>query len=288
MGKLSTIGRPVDPGYRSNLLIILFSVASFAGFGILSYFYGRTPLGSLVAGARAFLSVFLVWALGREIDPDHHLTAVMAAVGQVVILTLVGGQGLLFLFWALLAFRILNRTTGLRAGLADTIFLTALSLWLSYRLSGVIAGASAAIFLADASMREPNKKHFIPGMLLTGAAIYFWLSGSFWWPGFENYPVKLGLVICISLVYFLAIYNNRNLSSTGDQTGEPLSSSRVQLTQFIALAVGILYPLWTGVAGFHLSASLWAVLGATSLVNTVILLGLGSVMNRAEEILTGG
>lgn len=287
MEKLSTIGRPVDPGYRSNLLIILLSVASFLGFGLLSYFAGESPLGSLVAGARSFISVFLVWALGREIDPDHHLTAVMAAIGQVVILTLIGAQGLLFLFWALLAFRVLNRTTGLPAGPADTIFLTALSLWLSYSLSGVIAGAGAAIFLADATMSESNKKHFIPGTLLAGAAAYFWLSGDFWWPGFENYPVKLGLIISISLVFFLAIHNNRNLSSTGDQTGEPLSSLRVQLTQFIALGIGILYPLWTGVAGFHLSASFWAVLGATALVNAAISLGLGSTVSSIETGLAG-
>ncbi len=286
MEELSTIGRPVDPGYRSNLIIILFSAASFVGFGLLSYLNGKPLLASLLAGARAFLSVFLVWALGREIDPDHHLTAIMAAVGQVIILTMIGAQGLLLLFWALLAFRILNRTTGMKAGVADTITLTGLSLWLSYSLSGVIAGASAAIFLADAIMVKPNKRHFITGGLMTGAAIYFWLLDSFWWPGFVNYPAKFGLLLAISLAFILTIYNNRSVSSTGDETGELLSSSRVQLTQLIALTVGVLYPLWTGVAGFHLSASFWAVLGASSLVNLVIALGLGSVINRAEEVLT--
>ncbi|MCF7890098.1 hypothetical protein K9M78_02655 [Candidatus Bipolaricaulota bacterium] len=271
--KLSTLGRPVDLEYPSNVFILVFAFAVFLAFGIFSYIAGNSVPGSFVFGGRSFISVFLTWALCREVDPDRPLSAGLAAVGQVIIIWIIDVPSLLMSFWALLIFRVLNRTTGLKAGLMDTIMVTSISLWLGYRISWIIPGASAVVLLADAVMINPNRRHLIPGGLLAGEAIYFMVTNLAVWSGFVNYPVKLGLISGISLIFITVIYKSKNVVSTGDATDEPLSARRVQLTQAIALLVAILFPLLSGVNSFHQSATFWSVLGGSSLVHFAGFLG---------------
>lgn len=267
--ELSTIGRPVDADYPSNVFILVFSFAIFLGFGISSYLSGSPFLESLVFGVRSFISVFFAWALGREVDPDRPLSAGLAAVGQVVVIWFIDVPSLMLSFWALFTFRVLNRSTGLKAGPADTLIATGVAAWLGYQLSWVIAGASAVVFFADALMEEPNSNHLIPGALLFGEGLVFLIFDPSIWVGYLNYTVKFGIVIGISITFLLVIYNNKTVSSVADETNEPLSSRRVQLTQLVALLVAILLPLWSGVWGFHQSATLWSVLGGTSLVQLI-------------------
>ncbi len=267
--ELSKIGRPVDTDYPSNVFILVFSFAAFLGFGISTYLSGSSVLVSLVVGVRSFISVFFAWAVGREVDPDRSLSAGFAAVGQVVVIWFIDVPSLLLSFWALFTFRVLNRTTGLKAGPADTILAAGIAAWLGYQLSWVIAGVSAVVFFADAFMDNPNSKHLIPGALLFCEALVFYIVGSSIWIGFLNYPVKFGILVGVSMAFLLVIYNNKTVSSLADETGEPLSPRRVQLTQILALLVAILLPLWSGVEGFHQSATFWSVLGGSSLVQLI-------------------
>ncbi|MEF8799253.1 MAG: hypothetical protein V5A79_07555 [Candidatus Bipolaricaulota bacterium] len=271
---LFTLGRPIDLNYPSNAFIFGFSFASFIGFGIAAYFGGVSVLQSLAFGARSFLSVFLAWALGREIDPDRPTTAGLAAVGQVIVIWFIDVPSLFLSFWALFTLRVLSRTTGLKSGILDTVLVTGISAWLGYQLSWVIAGAGAVVFLADGIMESPNRKHLVPGVLLFGEAIYLLVTEPYIWRDFVNYPVKFGLVIGVSLVFLSAIYANKRVSSVADETGKRLSVRRVQLTQLVAVIVALLFPLWAGVHGFHQSATLWSVLGASSLVHVARTLAL--------------
>jgi hypothetical protein len=263
----------VDINYPSNAFILFFAAASFFGFALASVFAGGSALDSLAFGFRVFLSVFLAWAIGREIDPDQSLTAALAAVGQVVVVWLIDVPSLLLSFWALFTFRVLNRTTGLKAGYGDTILATAISAWVGYQLSWVIP--AAAVFLADSFLKDPHRIHLVPGALLAGEAAFLLVPEPGIWTGFVNYPAKLGLVVGISVAFFFVIYLSRNVTSVGDETEEPLNARRVQVTQLICLSVAILFPLWAGVQSFHQSATFWSVLGASSLVNIASALVLG-------------
>ncbi|MFB6214539.1 MAG: hypothetical protein ABEI54_01595 [Candidatus Bipolaricaulia bacterium] len=265
--EIFTTGRPVDTDYPSNAFILIFSFAVFLGFGISSYAGGSSALSSLLFGVRSFISVFFAWALGREVDPDRSLSAGLAAVGQVIVVWMIGAPSLLVALWALLSFRVMNRTTGLKARWADSLLVAALSLWLGYRFSWVIPGATSVILLADAVMKDPNRKQIWPGLLTLGATVYLLINVQSIWTGYVYYPVKLGIILGISLMFASVIYDNRNLISTGDRSGTTLSGPRVQLTQFIALSVAILLPLWSGVYGFHQSATFWSVLGGSTLVH---------------------
>jgi len=271
---LSNLGRPVDPNYPSNLFVILASVGSFLGFGLSSYFSGGSALGSLGFAAGSFLSVFLAWALAREVDPDYHLTAVLVVGGQVAAIVFNGVPSLLLPFWALFSFRVLNRTTGLKAGPIDNLLSAGLGIWLGYSLSWVVTAVGAVIFLADGVMDRPNKTQFIPGILMAAGSGYFFYREPAIWSGFSGFPIKLAMVLVISALFSLVIYDSRKVSSTGDLTGEILSTARVQFTQFLALMVALLIPLWNGVAGFHESVTFWAVLGSAAVIHLLDLTGL--------------
>ncbi|MFW6104833.1 MAG: hypothetical protein ACOC6I_03230 [Candidatus Bipolaricaulota bacterium] len=269
-----TLGRPIDLNYPGNAFILGFSFASFIGYGLATYFGGVSVLNSLAFGARSFLSVFLAWALGREVDPDRPTTAGLAAVGQVIVIWFIDVPSLLLSFWALFTLRILNRTTGLKAGILDTVLVTGISAWLGYQLSWVIAGTGAVVFLADGIMESPNRKHLVPGVLLFGEAIYLLATEPYIWRDFFNYPVKFGLILAISFVFLSVIYANKTVNSVADETGERLSVRRVQLAQLVAVMVALLFPLWAGVHGFHQSATFWSVLGGSSLVHVARTLAL--------------
>jgi hypothetical protein len=73
---ITVLGRtPIDPSCPTNRAIaVLTTVVAIAG-AILRLLKGTTPLESVLWGIEAGLAVFLTWALGRELDPDHDLSA---------------------------------------------------------------------------------------------------------------------------------------------------------------------------------------------------------------------
>ncbi len=281
---LSNLGRPLDPKYPSNLFIMIVSLASFVGFGLFSYLMDGGIVSSLGFGAGSLLTVFLTWALAREVDPDHHLTAVFATAGGIAAIAVNGVPSLLLPFWALFSVRILNRSTGLKAGPIDNLLSAGLALWLGYSLSWVIPAASAVIFITDSLIRNPKRRQFVPGMITAAGAGYFLYLDLSIWGDFSSYPIKLGLVLLLSALFLLVIHDSKKVDSTGDRTGKPLSPHRVQFAQLILLLTALLLPLWGGLDGFHESVTFWSVIGAASLNHLIRFMGVST--DYIEEKLT--
>ena len=79
----------------------------------------------------AGIAVFLAWALGRELDPDHDWSALIAELGTFALwFTLPSSAGLLFA--TLISVRLITRSTGRSPSRGDVIFATL-----------VVAGATA-------------------------------------------------------------------------------------------------------------------------------------------------
>ena len=113
---VTTLGRPVDPRYPTNLAVVVLSPVVVVAGTIYRLVSGYALLEGVLWGIGAGLAVFLAWALGRELDPDHDLSAFVGAGLTVFGLLLTGLPSLLVLFWLLLALRVVNRSTGLPAG----------------------------------------------------------------------------------------------------------------------------------------------------------------------------
>ena len=97
----SAIARPVDPRFPTNRAIAALTLAVIVGDLIRRLVGGSEWLASTWAAGGIGLSVFLAWALCREIDPDRDLSAFVAAGLALVGGLLWGTPGLAVVFWLL-------------------------------------------------------------------------------------------------------------------------------------------------------------------------------------------
>lgn len=128
--KISSLGRPLDPRYRSNLIAILGSLTVAIGFGAYNAM-ADTPLAS--SWTEAGVGVFLAWAIGRELDPDHPSSATMAMIASSGI-ALVAAPSLLTGAAVLVAARLITGSVASELRFLDPLALVGL---------GVMAGSGA-------------------------------------------------------------------------------------------------------------------------------------------------
>lgn len=218
-----SIWRGLDPAYPSNLAIVL---ASLACWGL--------------SGASLGLSVFLAWALTRELDPDHPGSALVAAV-----LAGLGGYST-GLFVLLLAMRLVNRSPGTPARLLDSLLILALA-WARPQA----AWLAAAAFLLDATLEKPLKRHLVFAAL----ALVLMARGSDL-SGAPSQELTWGLILCLS---FLSIcIEGERPQSKGDADGQTLLASRVLAAQLLTVLCALLTTWWWQQAGVYGWWPLWS------------------------------
>ncbi|MGD2178796.1 MAG: hypothetical protein PVG71_13355 [Anaerolineae bacterium] len=263
MSKLTTLGRPIDPSYPTNLAIAIITFLVTLGGALFQQFSGTGWLVSALWGAQAGLTVFLAWALCRELDPDHAVSAFVAAGLASVGLFLWDLPHLWALFWLLLVMRVVNRTAGLPAGLLDALAVLILGGWLSLRGNWGYGALTALAFCLDSVLPPATLRRLVfaaVGLVVTvGVAV---LGAEARW---EEAPSLAGGLIGlgISAVFLPVVAGAGRLDSVGDWTGEPLEPIRVRAAQAVALLTGVEVAVLGGMAGLVALMPLWAaVLGA--------------------------
>lgn len=144
------LGRRLDLSLTSNRLIIGLS-ALFAVAGVALWLSGDAPDAWL-----APVHTFIVWALVRELDPDRHLTAIVAAVFAGV-WVLLGYElaGALALGGLLVAGRIVLNPVGLSLLNTDLVAMAIAATVVSFTAAGWVAGSGIALALyIDARMSD--------------------------------------------------------------------------------------------------------------------------------------
>ena len=150
--RISALARIIDPRYPSNRFV-LFAGAVGAAIAV-AYQFSVGGVEPWTSGLRVGLGVFLAWAIGRELDPDHPVSAAIAAI--------IGGAAA----WLappelgaaagfLVAVRIVARTTGLSAHPWE---LAALVGFVGY-LAATPSGWPAAIILVVALWIDGGHAH---------------------------------------------------------------------------------------------------------------------------------
>lgn len=119
-----TLGRKIDVSYKSNRLIAL-SVVLLTGIG-------WWVTGEIVSGLILGGTVFLTWALSRELDPPHDYSAFVAAALSLFVLADIESIQFLTPFWLLLLLRTVNGITGKELTLLDVIFMLSLTVYVSF------------------------------------------------------------------------------------------------------------------------------------------------------------
>lgn len=260
---LTTIGRTIDIHYPTNLAIIIVSLAAFAGGMWTMMVREESVVASLLAGLAWAGSVFLSWALAREIDPDRWYSAFFAAAGGLIAASIYAPPGLLLLFWFLISLRFINRSTGLAPGWLDVIGYCGMSVWLGVSIHWIIP----LLTLPALGLIEP--KRFappIPFLLIVGIPIASFALGHLqhWQVAWLHWPenrTEIWILTVVVLTALPVIHAYRVTRSMADRTDRPLEPRRVQRAMIWAMGTALVLSIGCGISLPNLAAAWAAILG---------------------------
>ena len=173
----SHLGRSLDIRRRSNLILIAIVLLTGA-VAVALWLRGGAVQVIFFAPANAFV----IWALMREIDPDHDWTALLAAVGAGA-WVLAGGEYLSILAIAalILAARLVTESTGRRPLVIDLVAM-ALGALVGFTVEGWVAafGLAIAVYLDDRLATEGRRLQLaVSAVTAVGATIVATVTGAF-------------------------------------------------------------------------------------------------------------
>jgi len=262
--RLTTIGRPIDLRFPTNLAIVLLSVVVFLA-GLTLSLIRRDPLGpALIVGLTWGGSVFLAWVLARETDPDRWFSAFFAAAGGLASAVVLGSPSFLFLLWFVIGLRYINRTTGEPPGVLDFAALYGIKLWLGFTAHWTIPLLTfPTVFFADLQRLPRGLRVGLPLTLPAAAVIIGVLRGwHFLVPDWGWTEIGVILVVAASIAPVVGGY--RRVKSLGDRTGEPLKPHRVQWALGWAVVAALILT-FSGTSTLQDLGPLWAAFAGTSL-----------------------
>lgn len=169
----------MDPGLRSNQIILaLTGLAGLTGLGAF-LFLDKSVWSPVVAAGVTFLA----WAIGRELDPDRHATALLSAAAALGVWFIVDiGLGLLAIGGFLGITRIIAETTGRRPLNTDLIVVVIGAAAISFTSPGFVAGFGLAvsIYVDNRMAHEPNPNALLASLVAAvGSTVVATLTGAF-------------------------------------------------------------------------------------------------------------
>ncbi len=259
---LTTIGRALDLQYSSNRAIAAGAPLAAMGGMAIALALGRPAGPSILHGLALGGATFVGWAVGREVDPDFPGSAVLAAVLSLTTTALLGAPAFALLLWALIGLRMLNRSTGLPAGVLDTGGFVMLSLVSAFRWGTAVAALAAAVIFADGMMAptHPGGRRVTAAML--GAALAVLLIDHVDQPlALPAAPILASVLACGLWLSWTSFRTSR-VTSVDDRHGRPLRLGRVRAAQLFAYLAAALVACSVPGEGFRATAPLWASVGA--------------------------
>jgi hypothetical protein len=283
MSDVTALGRLPDPRYPTNRASMALALAVGAAGAIFQWLRGTALLDAVNWGVGAGFSMFLAWALGRELDPDHDLSAFVAAGLALVAVLFVEAPSLMMILWLLLVLRLVNRTVGLPARPLDSLGVLGLGAWLTWQGDWIVGLVTAGAFLLDGLLSPPLRYHLFVSGLAFVATVLLTIFQAVMASGSGPTTAVAISSLAMAGLFLVVIATSRELRAVGDATGEPLHPRRVQAAQILALATALLFAWWAGAAGVQAMLPLWAAMLGVSLYRLAILF-----LSRKRHLLAGG
>jgi hypothetical protein len=276
MSDVTALGRLPDPRCPTNRAIMALSLAVVVAGAIFQSLRGAALLEGVNWGIGAGLAVFLAWALGRELDPDHDLSAFVGAALWLAAMLFSDTPSLMVILWLLLVLRLVNRTVGLPAKPLDSLGVLGLGAWLTWQGYWMVGLVTAIAFLLDGLLSPPLRTQlFLSGLAFVATVALSIFHGNIAKEGGPTMPVVIASVAMAGL-FLLVIATSREIQAVGDVTGEPLKPKRVQAAQVLALLTALLFAWWAGASGVVTLLPLWAAMTGVGLYRLAILVVLRS------------
>ena len=258
---VTSIGRPLDPRYQTNRAVQrLMPIAAVVAAAIEGGGGGDAKAIALAA-VGGLLVMFGCWALARELVPDDNPAAFISmglAFGSFVLLH---DASLLLPFVTLFLVRIVNRSTGLKAKMGDSVLVLLLSLSAIYHLHSPLLGLVAALaFAFDALLEDGLPRQWVfAGVSAAAAGFALALDPLAGIRLLELTPTLLASVAILSALWLSNIALTRSVASVADVGEQPLSAARVRMGMLVGWLVA-LQVLTATDSGAYSGALVWATL----------------------------
>ncbi len=268
--QFSALARPLDMSYRSNLVIASVNLLVLLAAFVYQWGYLDTEFWESVWWSiQAALSVFLAWALGREIDPDINTTAFLAAPISLAFFYIFGSFNWVLLLAFLMMLRVTSHICGQSVKPTDAILCLGLVGYLCWQGHTLIGFAFTAAFLADSRLAPAHKAsqwYALIALLITIISLLFFPTAlaehtfqfSGWW---------VAGIALVSLIFIGVIITYQRPGSTEDYREEMLNGRRMQVAQLIILTTGLLIYLGQDFTHTLAIAPVWAVILSADLVH---------------------
>lgn len=232
---MSPLARELDFRVASNRFAVFWTAVAFVVVSVALGINDRPWSEAAFDGLLSAIGVFLAWAIGRELDPDHPATARWAGLLALLYVGVLGPPSLLASATVLVMGRILVRTTGLAPRGLDLVVLVIGGVLSAHTL----AGATAALVLAtalvvDLQMEDPAPTGPMAAAavdILIGGAIVLFVADPQPWAQ----PTTTELLVAAPLVLALYPGPRARLRSVGDVTGAPLDVRRLAMARRLAI-----------------------------------------------------
>ncbi len=266
MYEITSIGRPLDPGYPTNRAVLLLLPLAAVVAGGFAAAGGTGIAGVLGRATGGALAAFGSWALAREMAPDDEIAGAFGAMALGFAAYLAFEAALVPVFAALFFARIVARTTGLAATGLDSLIVTVVALFAAWRTGTpwpAVAGAAA--FVLDAVLAPGLARQWLFAGLCAAGAVALTSAGLApdvvpVQPDFV--PRTAATIIVVGAIARIAA--TRDVAARGDATDEPLSLARVRAGQAATLLTALAWAA-AGTAGIEAGALVWATLAAVTL-----------------------
>ena len=174
----SHVTRPLDPRSPSNIAITGLTLIVTAAAGVIALTADQSLWLPILAGG----ATFLTWALGRELDPDHQTTALLAAIPAAVLVLLGFEVSILVTAAVLMSARLLVESTGRRPLPTDLAAMVVLASAVAFTPLGWVVGfgLGVAIYLDD-RMTEVHSSRAVVAAIgaALGSSVVATLTGAF-------------------------------------------------------------------------------------------------------------
>lgn len=258
--KLTNLGRPINQEYFPNVMIVVVSIITIASGSVYSIISGEVVTYAMIFGFAMGVSVFLCWAISREIDPDNDYSAFVQLPITIWGMLYYGIPNIFAILLILHLMRIVTRSSGLHATWFESIVWFLFGSTLLY-LGDYIAGlAMGAAFILDGLLKNPLKRHLYFGaasVLLT--IIWSYMSGHLsFLQNINSWEIITAAVV--TFAFIPVILSSGNPVSLLDTEDETFDGRRVQSAQLLLLLTAIGYMVFVGQDGLKLTYPLWTVL----------------------------
>ncbi|MEX0825886.1 MAG: hypothetical protein WD184_03905 [Acidimicrobiia bacterium] len=262
----SGITRRFDFSYRSNRFAVVATLGSGIVAGCVGLLSGGGWWPAVADGVLAGGASFLSWATARELDPDHPVSAGIAAVLAPVLLV-AGPANLLVMTVLLVSVRVVGGTTGRAMRPIDLLFLGLGAALICLRAGGGAVATVAALAPAlSAWWHRPARRLLFVGsvaILLAVAALSVFIADPGPWlqpEGLERGLLVSGLAAGLVATWVVAPLR----SATDSRHGGRILESRIRLARVMTVVACVGAAMWSGAAGVLAVAPAWAALATTA------------------------